>query len=88
MRSKDFFSHISPDGRTPWQRMRNEGYYYPSAENIAAGQSTADRVVRAWMASSGHRANILNCANKAVGVGVSRGTSTYGTYWTQDFGRR
>jgi uncharacterized protein YkwD len=88
MRTKDFFSHTSPDGRTPWDRMRNEGYYYGSAENIAAGQRTALGVVRAWMASSGHRKNILNCRNKAVGVGVSRGTSTYGIYWTQDFGTR
>jgi uncharacterized protein YkwD len=88
MRTKDFFSHTSPDGRTPWDRMRAEGYSYGSAENIAAGQTTAYRVVRAWMNSSGHRANILNCRNKAVGIGVSRGTSTYGIYWTQDFGSR
>ncbi len=88
MRTKDFVSHTSPDGRTPWDRMRNEGYYYGSAENIAAGQISAYRVVKAWMASTGHRKNILNCRNKAVGVGVSRGTSTYHTYWTQDFGTR
>ena len=88
MRTKDFFSHASPDGRTPWVRMRNEGYSYGSAENIAAGQRTALGVVRAWMASTGHRKNILDCRNKAVGVGVSRGTSTYGIYWTQDFGTR
>lgn len=88
MRTKDFFSHTSPDGRTPWDRMRAEGYRYGNAENIAAGQRTALGVVRAWMASSGHRKNILNCRNKAVGVGVSRGTSTYGIYWTQDFGSR
>lgn len=88
MRTKDFFSHTSPDGRTPWDRMRAEGYYYGSAENIAAGQRTALGVVRAWMNSTGHRKNILNCRNKAVGIGVSRGTSTYGTYWTQDFGSR
>ena len=31
--------------------------------------------------------NILNCSNKALGVGVARGGS-YGIYWTQDFGTR
>jgi uncharacterized protein YkwD len=39
------------------------------------------------MNSSGHRANILNCSNVALGVGVATG-GPYGIYWTQDFGRR
>ena len=88
MRTKAFFSHTSPDGRTPWDRIRAEGYRYGSAENIAAGQRTPAGVVRSWMRSPGHRKNILDCRNKAVGVGVSRGASPYGIYWTQDFGRR
>jgi uncharacterized protein YkwD len=37
------------------------------------------------MDSSGHRANILNCAFRALGVGHATGGS-YGHYWTQDFG--
>ena len=37
------------------------------------------------MKSTGHRANILNCSSRAIGVGIGRGGS-YGTYWTQDFG--
>ena len=41
----------------------------------------------AWMNSSGHRANILNCSNVALGVGIGTG-GPYGIYWTQDFGRR
>jgi uncharacterized protein YkwD len=36
----------------------------------------------AWMESSGHRANILNCSLTAIGVGLD----TDGFYWTQDFG--
>ncbi len=88
MRTKNYFSHTSKDGRSPWDRMRAQRYAYGSAENIAAGQRTAKAVVEAWMKSSGHRANILNCANKAVGVGVSKGSGTYDIYWTQDFGRR
>ena len=37
------------------------------------------------MNSAGHRANILNCAFKHLGVGVAKG-GAYGIYWTQDFG--
>ncbi len=87
MRTKNYFSHTSKDGRTPFDRMRAQGYRYGSAENIAAGQRTAQSVVSAWMKSTGHRKNILNCANKAIGVGVSQGSGTYSIYWTQDFGR-
>ncbi len=87
MARRNYFSHTSLDGRTPWDRIRAQGYAYGSAENIAAGQRTPAAVMTAWMNSAGHRANILNCANKALGVGVGKGGS-YGIYWTQDFGSR
>ncbi|HEX2810249.1 MAG TPA: CAP domain-containing protein, partial [Kineosporiaceae bacterium] len=78
--------HNSADGRTPFQRMTAAGYSYSvAAENIAAGQSTAAAVMAAWMASEGHRANILNCGLTQIGVGtVYKAGSQYGTYWTQD----
>ena len=87
MAKYNYFSHTSRDGRSPWQRIRAQNYAYGSAENIAAGQRTPAAVMDAWMNSAGHRENILNCSNKAVGVGVARGGS-YGIYWTQDFGTR
>ncbi len=87
MAKYSYFSHTSRDGRSPWQRIRAQRYAYGSAENIAAGQRTAAAVVTAWMKSTGHRKNILNCSNKAIGVGVARG-GYYGIYWTQDFGTR
>ncbi|HYN65640.1 MAG TPA: CAP domain-containing protein [Ornithinibacter sp.] len=87
MAKYSYFSHTSRNGRSPWQRMRAQGYNYGSAENIAAGQTTARSVVAAWMKSTGHRKNILKCSNKAIGVGVARG-GRYGIYWTQDFGTR
>lgn len=85
MARNDYFSHTSRDGRSPWDRMRAQGYTYGSGENIAAGQGSAAAVMRAWMNSSGHRANILNCKSKAMGVGIGHGGS-YGIYWTQGFG--
>ena len=78
----------SQDGRTPFDRMTAAGYRYSTAaENIAAGQRTPQDVMTAWMNSPGHRANILNCALKQIGVGYATGSSSqYGAYWTQDFG--
>ncbi|MFC5995252.1 CAP domain-containing protein [Pseudonocardia hispaniensis] len=77
------FAHTSPDGTRFDQRIRAQGYPAPGAENIARGQPDAKTVVAAWMASPGHRANILNCSLVAVGVGHD----PRGNYWTQDFGR-
>ena len=86
MAAKNYFSHTSKDGRTFADRIRAAGYGGGTiGENIAAGQSTASAVMRSWLASSGHRANILNCAFTAMGVGYAKGGS-YGHYWTQDFG--
>jgi uncharacterized protein YkwD len=86
MAAHDYFSHTSKDGRTFSQRIRAAGYSGGTiGENIAAGQSSASAVMRSWMGSSGHRANILNCRFTALGVGYARGGG-YGYYWTQDFG--
>lgn len=86
MAANDYFSHTSQDGRTFADRIRAAGYTGGAiAENIAAGQATASAVMTSWMNSPGHRANILNCAYRYLGVGYAKG-GTYGTYWTQDFG--
>ncbi|TQJ51567.1 CAP domain-containing protein [Phycicoccus sp. SLBN-51] len=86
MAANDYFSHTSQDSRTFADRIRAAGYTGGAiAENIAAGQATAGAVMTSWMDSPGHRANILNCAYRYLGVGYAKG-GTYGTYWTQDFG--
>ncbi|WP_127501677.1 CAP domain-containing protein [Actinoplanes solisilvae] len=81
-------SHTGSDGSNFVTREVRAGYPRKdaAAENIAYGYRTPQQVVTAWMNSSGHRKNILNCASKAIGVGVvsaSDGTA----YWTQNFGR-
>jgi uncharacterized protein YkwD len=82
-----YFDHDSQDGSSPFDRMKKAGYTSPGgAENIAAGQPTAAAVMDGWMKSPGHKANILNCKLKALGVGYYKGTKGYRTYWTQDFG--
>jgi uncharacterized protein YkwD len=87
MAARDLVSHLSRDGSTFADRIRREGYPAPRSENVAAGAATAQATVRQWMDSPDHRANILDCTVRDMGVGVgsARG-STYGTYWTQDFG--
>jgi len=57
-------------------------------ENIAAGYSTPEDVVAGWMASAGHRANILSPNFTEMGVGLATGDGQYGTYWTEEFGAR
>ena len=86
MVQRGFFAHESPDGRQVWDRAVAAGYAYRKvAENIAAGQRSAEEVVRGWMESPGHRANILDGDLAQIGVGRVEGGS-YGVYWTQVFG--
>jgi uncharacterized protein YkwD len=54
-------------------------------ENIAYGYPTVSTVMEAWMASSGHRANILRPQFTHVGIGVKRDASGR-RYWVQNFG--
>jgi uncharacterized protein YkwD len=86
MVTKNYFSHTGSNGSTFVTREQAANYWAASAENISWGYSTPTAVVTAWMNSPVHRTNLLNCASKAVGVGVARKAN--GTpYWTQDFGR-
>lgn len=56
----------------------------PVAENIAMGYSSSQGVVRGWMNSSGHRANILNHGYRRIGTAAYE--SPNGTiYWCQQF---
>ncbi|KUF18564.1 CAP domain-containing protein [Streptomyces silvensis] len=84
MATRDFFAHTDPDGATPWDRAEKAGIADLGGENIARGQVDAPSVMAAWMASPGHRANILNCDYRTMGVGAHFAPG--GPWWTQDFG--
>ncbi|MFD5986483.1 sigma-70 family RNA polymerase sigma factor [Streptomyces cyaneofuscatus] len=87
MASRDYFSHTSPDGTDPGDRITAAGYRWSTyGENIAKGQRTPADVMRSWMDSPGHRANILNCSFKEMGIG--KVDSGGGPVWTQKFGAR
>jgi uncharacterized protein YkwD len=84
MAEQGFFDHTDPSGATPWDRAAKAGITDLGGENIARGQADAAAVMEAWMNSPGHKANILNCDFKTLGVGVHFGSG--GPWWTQDFG--
>ena len=76
----EWFSHTRPDG-TRWSTVSSRAY----GENIAKGQKTADKVMAAWMSSSGHRANILRANYGSIGVACVKSGNVY--YWVQLFGK-
>ncbi|MFI7084821.1 CAP domain-containing protein [Streptomyces anulatus] len=84
MAARGFFDHTDPDGDTPWDRAAQAGVQGLGAENIARGQADAQAVMEGWMNSEGHRANILNCDYKTIGIGVHEGSG--GPWWVQNFG--
>jgi uncharacterized protein YkwD len=90
MAAQNYFDHTSLDSRTPGMRISQAGYSWSTyGENIAAGYSTPAAVMAGWMNSAGHRANILSSAFCDLGVGYAYAAeSTYGAYWTQNFGRQ
>lgn len=97
----DYFKHVGPRGETPMSRMRAAGYVsssrvdYVVGENIGWGtlwEATPRAIVAAWMASPGHRANILDARFQESAVGVSPqlplslSGGEAGAIYTQDFG--
>lgn len=84
MAARGFFDHTDPDGDTPWDRAAQAGVQGLAAENIARGQADAQAVMDGWMNSEGHRANILNCDYKTIGIGIHEGSG--GPWWVQNFG--
>ena len=84
----DFFAHDNPvTGTDLVDRSEEFGYdYLAIGENLAAGQSSPAQVMANWMASEGHRENILNPQFTELGVGVRTG-GEFSYYWVQEFGR-
>ncbi|WTJ00648.1 CAP domain-containing protein [Streptomyces sp. NBC_00723] len=83
MAAQQNMSHTGSDGSDPGARITRAGYVWSTyGENVAYGYTTPEQVMSGWMSSPGHKANILNCAFKEIGVGLAQP----GSYWTQDFG--
>ncbi len=87
MGTRRYFSHNSPEGTTPFQRMSRAGYSGGRAENIAAGNADAQRTFTQWRNSPGHNTNMLASTSRAIGIGRAYvAGSPYRYYWTNVFG--
>ena len=79
MIANDYWSHVAPDGTTPWFFFEQAGYSYSRAgENLAYGFSTSSGVVQGWMNSPSHAANILDTDFTEVGFGIANGANFQG----------
>ncbi|MFD2117745.1 CAP domain-containing protein [Paenibacillus yanchengensis] len=76
----NYFDHQSPTYGSPFEMMQSFGVKYRYAgENIASGYRTSEEVMRGWMNSPGHKANILKSSFTKLGVGYVNGE------WVQMF---
>ena len=89
MAARGFFDHRDPELGGVQDRAKQSGYSFSAlGENIAAGVSSPEELVSAWMASPGHRDNILGSSFTQIGVGfVNDPDSEHGSYWTMIVGR-
>jgi uncharacterized protein YkwD len=86
MVQRRYFDHTDPNGRGVMDRLRAVGYVGRhgrclAGENIAWGPGSAGTpraMVRMWMGSKYHRANILDGRYRAVGLGVAIGSPSEG----------
>ncbi|MDE6580135.1 MAG: hypothetical protein K2K41_06340 [Ruminiclostridium sp.] len=79
--------HTRPDGQKFSTVFGEYGIqYHKCGENIAAGQTTPQGVMDAWINSAGHRANILSDDFTYLAVGMYyNDNDSYKYYWTQEF---
>ncbi|MDF2569715.1 MAG: SCP-like extracellular [Sporomusa sp.] len=84
MINRKYFSHYNPEGQSPFDRMKQAGISYRYAGENLAINSDVTAAEKAFMNSSGHRANILNSNYTEVGVGVRR-DSAGSVYVVQEF---
>ena len=75
MFKNDYWAHTSPQGKTPWAFFEAAGYKYSVAgENLAKDFYNTDSLMKAWMNSPTHKANIVNLKYKEIGIAVVNGT--------------
>ena len=79
MITQNYWAHTSPAGETPWAFIQQNGYQYQAAgENLAYGFANSGDVVKAWLNSPEHRANMLNANYRDVGFGVAESANYQG----------
>jgi len=74
MLKRNYFSHVTPDGRKPWQWLDSQNYDFSfMGENLAKDFLTAPAVLRAFQKSPSHDRNLLQAEFEDVGVAVVSG---------------
>ncbi len=74
MFAENYWAHNSPSGKTPWEFIKASGYQYSIAgENLAKDFYDTDSMMKAWMNSPTHKANIVNQKYQEIGIGVVNG---------------
>ena len=74
MARSGLFAHHGADGSSPWAWLKDQGYSFSrAAENLAVNYDNAGDVVEGWLASPGHRKNLLDARLTEIGIGVAEG---------------
>jgi len=84
MFARGYFAHLTPEGRSPFERMREANVSYLTAGENLALAPTLQIAHNGLMNSPGHRANILHRNFGRVGIGIMDG-GVHGLMITQDF---
>lgn len=84
MWERGYFSHINPDGKDPFDRMREGSIHFNAAGENLALAPTLSLAHSGLMNSEGHRKNILESSYGRIGIGVIDG-GIYGEMITQNF---
>lgn len=84
MVDNNYFSHTSPTYGSPFDMLKSFKISYKTAGENIAGNSSNSSAVKAWMNSSGHKANILNSNFNYTGIGVVS-SPKYGKMYVQLF---
>ena len=90
MAANGYFAHTSPSGIEPWFWIHKAGYNYSYAgENLAINFTDSEDVIKAWLNSPAHRANMLSQHFTEIGIGIAHGTyqGKETTFVVQVFGK-
>jgi uncharacterized protein YkwD len=85
MYQRHYFSHQTPDGKSPYDRLREAKFHFVTAGENIAFASDPDQAWDSLIHSPDHRANILNPDFRCVGIGAYKGLNGYEEMFTQDF---
>jgi uncharacterized protein YkwD len=96
MRARRFYDHVTPEGRTPTDRLAAVGGQGGVGENIALqydgdgfhlilNWELVEKFQKGWMYSDGHRANLLNSQYTRVGYGIAVDPAGRRIYAVQNF---